>query len=129
MTAGIPGTGIGGIFYLISAFAMPFVEIIKTLRGRSSIRRWIAVVRQLTMASAILASMWMLGLALGYLLETQATFDVVRVVQGHIAVHLQNIAKVNIFNWVPLLMSTTTLLIVLSFTQMMRVVFRPESSN
>jgi len=64
MTAGLPGTGIGGVFYLLSALLMPFVELVKTLRGQSSWPRWVLVIRQFAMASGIVAGMWMLGIVL-----------------------------------------------------------------
>ena len=38
--AGLPGTGLGGLFYLLLAFWMPFAELPRTLRGRSSRARW-----------------------------------------------------------------------------------------
>ncbi|MFC1709819.1 hypothetical protein ACFL2J_07190 [Candidatus Omnitrophota bacterium] len=40
MIAGVPGIGISGLFYLLSAFFMPFFELSATLRGRSSFKRW-----------------------------------------------------------------------------------------
>jgi hypothetical protein len=40
MNAGLPGTGIGGVFYLVSALFMPFFELFKTLRGESNLERW-----------------------------------------------------------------------------------------
>jgi len=40
MTAGLPGFGLGGVFFIISALLAPFVELIMTARGRSSRARW-----------------------------------------------------------------------------------------
>lgn len=65
MNAGLPGTGLGGIFYLLLALAMPVREIYLTARGRSSRERWRVVLRQLTLALGIVAtvaaSVWVLG--------------------------------------------------------------------
>src|SRR5207245_7776159 len=60
MTAGLPGTGIGGMFYLISALATPLREAYLRVRGRRS-RGWKPVVAQTAIAGAILASGWATG--------------------------------------------------------------------
>jgi hypothetical protein len=61
--AGLPGTGIGGFFYLLMAGLMPFWELYLTLTGRSSWARWKLVFRQLFIAGGILvgieAAAWM----------------------------------------------------------------------
>ncbi|HMH82612.1 MAG TPA: tetratricopeptide repeat protein [Gemmatimonadales bacterium] len=64
MTAGLPGTGIGGMFYLISALATPLREGYLRMRGRRS-RGWRLVVAQTPIAGAILAGMWATGWLLG----------------------------------------------------------------
>jgi hypothetical protein len=43
MTAGLPGTGIGGLFYLLLVFWMPCRELYQLCRGRSSPQRWRAI--------------------------------------------------------------------------------------
>jgi hypothetical protein len=43
MTAGLPGTGIGGLFYLLLVFWMPCRELYLLCRGRSSPQRWRAI--------------------------------------------------------------------------------------
>ncbi|HVM35602.1 MAG TPA: hypothetical protein VM784_09675 [Actinomycetota bacterium] len=53
MSAGLPGIGIGGLFFILSALCMPFVEIGRTIRGASSAARWRVVGRQSAMAWAI----------------------------------------------------------------------------
>ena len=58
MTAGIPGAGIGGLFYLLSALAMPFREMWNALHGQSTAASRALVKRQTAMAAAILSSMW-----------------------------------------------------------------------
>ncbi|MBX2998763.1 MAG: hypothetical protein KF893_09665 [Caldilineaceae bacterium] len=54
MNVGLPGTGLGGLFYLLAALIMPFVEIVQTVRGRSSRTRWWLVARQWIFVSLIL---------------------------------------------------------------------------
>jgi tetratricopeptide (TPR) repeat protein len=68
MTAGIPGAGIGGLFYLLSALSMPFRELWRLMRKRSlpSSRR--LVKRHVAMALAISLSMWVTAWFLAALL-------------------------------------------------------------
>jgi hypothetical protein len=58
MVAGLPGTGVGGIFYLILAGAMPFVELFRTFRGQGSVRRWGFIALQLTFVLWIFLALW-----------------------------------------------------------------------
>lgn len=57
MTAGLPGTGLGGLFYLILSLLMPLRELYLTARGRSSRARWRFVLTQLAIALGIIAAM------------------------------------------------------------------------
>jgi hypothetical protein len=65
MTVGLPGVGIGGIFYLMSALTMPVRELVVTARGESSLSRWKFVAKQWSLAAGILAAMWLTGKLLG----------------------------------------------------------------
>jgi hypothetical protein len=56
MNAGLPGVGIGGLFYLLCALLMPFVELGRTFAGRSSAERWRSVAVQFVMALAMVAT-------------------------------------------------------------------------
>jgi hypothetical protein len=40
MIVGIPGSGIGGLYYIILGLGMPLCELVQTVRGRSSWARW-----------------------------------------------------------------------------------------
>lgn len=64
-SAGLPGTGLGGLLYLALALVMPVREVYLTIRGRSSLERWKVVARQFAIACGVLvvveASFW--GLA------------------------------------------------------------------
>lgn len=62
MTAGLPGFGLGGVFFIISALVAPFGELLMTARGRSSRARWASVVRQFLMAVGMIAA---IGVVLG----------------------------------------------------------------
>jgi len=54
--AGLPGTGLGGLFYLLLAFWMPLAELPRTLRGESSGARWRRIGVQVALASGIVAA-------------------------------------------------------------------------
>ncbi len=57
MIAGLPITGIGGIFYLLLAIAMPFIEFYRLLRGRSSVAAWRTIGFQLLIQTGVLLSL------------------------------------------------------------------------
>jgi uncharacterized membrane protein len=71
MLVGIPGAGIGGLFYLFAALLMPFIELVQTARGRSSKTRWHEVALQsgisLIIILTTLAALEFLWLLLPYL--------------------------------------------------------------
>ena len=58
MTVGIPGTGLGGLFYFLLVALMPFRELFLTLRGRSSVARWRHVGFQVLVVGAMLGVLW-----------------------------------------------------------------------
>jgi len=68
MNAGLPGTGIGGIFYLLSALWMPFHELYKTLRKKNQPQRLRLILSQVGLALGIIAVIWLTGWLLGELL-------------------------------------------------------------
>jgi hypothetical protein len=58
MTVGLPGTGIGGIFYLLLALCMPVTEFVRTLKGRTNLKRWFFIALQLLFVFGVVAVMW-----------------------------------------------------------------------
>lgn len=58
MVVGVPGTGIGGLFYLLAAVCMPARELVLLARGRSSLARWRFIAMQWAMITGMLASLW-----------------------------------------------------------------------
>ncbi len=56
MSAGLPGLGLGGIFFLVSALLAPFVELVRTARGQSSLASWLGVGRQFGLAVAMIVA-------------------------------------------------------------------------
>lgn len=53
---GVPGAGLGGLFYVVLAILGVAFELVATIRGRSSIARWKAVIRQSSLAAGIVLS-------------------------------------------------------------------------
>lgn len=50
MSAGLPGLGLGGLFFILSALVAPFPELGRAARGRSSLAAWRGILRQLAQA-------------------------------------------------------------------------------
>ena len=55
MSAGLPGLGLGGLFFVLSALFAPVVELRRTAQGRSSAAAWRQVGRQFALAAAMVA--------------------------------------------------------------------------
>jgi hypothetical protein len=70
VTAGVPGAGIGGLFYLACALLMPMRALLGVARGTPRTYGAMFVARHAAMATAMLGSIWvagwLLGLALGW---------------------------------------------------------------
>ncbi|MBX3388433.1 MAG: hypothetical protein KF691_03140 [Phycisphaeraceae bacterium] len=58
MFAGLPATGIGGIFYMGLVFFMPFRELWRAMKGESSIERWIFIASRWGLFAIVIAMMW-----------------------------------------------------------------------
>jgi hypothetical protein len=56
MNPGLPGTGIGGLFYILSALWMPICEMRRRWKGDAT-RPWPFVARQFTIAIGVVAAM------------------------------------------------------------------------
>lgn len=56
MSAGLPGLGLGGLFFIVSALVAPIVELRRTVNGCSSVRAWRAVGRQFALAVAMIVA-------------------------------------------------------------------------
>jgi hypothetical protein len=55
MSAGLPGVGLSGIFFIASALLMVPLEVVRTLRGQSSLARWSSVLGHFATAVAMIA--------------------------------------------------------------------------
>jgi hypothetical protein len=69
MFAGLPGIGVGTLFYVLMALWMPFREIPRLVNGTSSVARWLMISRQLLYSTGIIATvmfaerllLWVMG--------------------------------------------------------------------
>jgi len=119
MTVGLPGTGIGGMFYLLSALAMPFSEAYRWVRGRAS-GGWRMVAGQLAIVGGILVGMFLTGRLLGAALH--ATQHQVRLPLGSVPSNALRIAS--------LVLSIGTLVAVLAAVELLRLwIHRPAGSG
>ena len=57
MSAGLPGLGLSGVFFIVSALLMLPLEVVCTLRGRSSLARWGSVLRSVGIALMMIAGL------------------------------------------------------------------------
>jgi hypothetical protein len=65
MMAGLPGTGIGGLFYLLAALCLPLRFAWLRARGQRDRHHRVFVIRQLAMSMSMLAAVWLTGALLG----------------------------------------------------------------
>jgi len=73
MTVGVPGTGIGGMFYVVSALALPLRQAYRSFRRRPSAGGWRVVAALTAMAGAILGAIWMTGWLIGIAIAASAS--------------------------------------------------------
>ena len=72
MFAGLPGIGVGTLYYVLAAFWMPFRELARLLRGDFSAARWRLVLMQLCFAISIIASIAVADRILGVILSDRS---------------------------------------------------------
>src|SRR5437773_2089255 len=113
VTAGLPGAGIGGMFYLMSALATPLREAYLRVRGRRP-RGWGLVATQTAIAGAILAGVWATGWLLSLALSASRS-----VIPALATVHPGNLLPA-----VALLFSVGTLAAVLLGVEVLRLWIR-----
>lgn len=75
-SAGLPGTGLGGLFYIVLALWMPLAELPRTLQGRSSVARWRRIGAQVALAGGIVASVAVTGIGYVTLAGSTSPFGV-----------------------------------------------------
>jgi hypothetical protein len=54
VSAGLPGAGLAGLFFILSAILAVPIELVRTVRGRSSRQAWLGVGRHVGLAVAMI---------------------------------------------------------------------------
>ena len=120
MTVGLPGVGIGGMFYLASALLMPFRSLVAMFTGRET--RWPVALRQALIALATLAAVWATGWAIGWLIAAFSPAPIAGALPGATS----GVPVRNVVRTAALLASIGTLTLVLAAVQTMRLLLPPR---
>lgn len=126
MTVGLPGAGIGGLFYLAGALLMPVRSLVLMLTGRGHEARWRLAFRQSGMAVGILAALWLTGAVLGQLVMPSRTPMAATVAGGGAVagVASAHAAAARVIGTHALALSIGTLVLILVLVQVARLVVR-----
>ena len=116
MTAGLPGVGIGGIFYLVSALLMPVRSLVAVARGRADEARWSTALRQAALAAGILGALWVTGWALGWIIANLIPEATLIAADGRSTGEVRSVIRTS-----ALLLSLGTLSVVLAIVQLLRM--------
>ena len=66
MTVGLPGAGIGGLFYLASTLMLPVRSLVRRFRGRPDDLTWRRQAYIVLLALGIIGSLWLAGWLLAF---------------------------------------------------------------
>ena len=80
MSVGLPGSGIGGVFYLLSAMWMPVHSAQRTVRGKTTRLR--VMLLQTTLALLIIGALWGTGWLIDLVLTAGPTSHAMRAAVG-----------------------------------------------
>jgi tetratricopeptide (TPR) repeat protein len=114
MTPGIPGTGIGGLFYMFSAMALPLREAYRRLSHGVAAARWRVIGLQQLLAAGILGGIWTTGWLLGLVVSTA---------RAHWVIGTATPAH-NVWRTATFALSFATLTIVISTVELMGLWYR-----
>lgn len=79
MVVGLPGAGIGGLFYLVSVVVLPFRSAWRRLRGAPDAVTPRQLALQLSIAGGIVAALWVMGWLLTFVVPDGMRADGTRV--------------------------------------------------
>jgi hypothetical protein len=75
MFAGLPGIGVGTLFYVLTAFVLPLVELSRLIRGDISVARWRLAISQFCFGVSIVASVALADRVLAIVLNDRSIND------------------------------------------------------
>lgn len=121
MNVGLPGTGIGGLFYLLSAFLILLYELLMTMRGKSNMKRWKIVGEQVGITITMIAAAVLMNAVISKYITKKppvytASGSFTSVVLATYSQH-------------PLLVPVTLLALVLSITLVLQVLLRASATR
>ena len=113
MTAGVPGSGIGGFFYLLSALFMPVQESVSICRKKSSRASRRTVARQVMNSVGVLGGVWLTGwfISRAFCMVSAST-------------HSQAESVVSVIGWINFAYGLVTLLSVFLLVQLLSAALR-----
>jgi len=118
VTAGVPGTGLGGLFYILAALLLPLRGAVRSVRRQ--IVDWDEVARLTGLAVGVFLGIWVTGWLLGWLVGPAA-----RIFEAAAGVNAALRAKSdNILRWAAVAAGFVTLALVLLAVQVARLVGR-----
>jgi len=120
MTAGVPGTGIGGLFYLVAALLLPLRGLILRMRGARV--PWPTLFRQMRLAVGVFLGIWATGWLLGFVVGPIAG-------TARIAGRAESVTRGfrSIVRWSALLAGLGALAVVLLSVEVARLVVRKRA--
>lgn len=71
MTPGVPGAGIGGLFYLASTLLLPFRSLKRRWRGQPDPVSLRQIRHNVAMAGGVVAALWMVGWLLAFIVPDE----------------------------------------------------------
>ncbi len=118
MTAGVPGTGLGGLFYILAALLLPFRSLVQTLRRKRV--NWGESLKLTALAIAVFLGIWVTGLFLGIILDPMAM-----TVEAAVGVPIEvRAVSENVLRWATVVAGFVTLSVVLLAVQVARLIAR-----
>jgi hypothetical protein len=124
MTAGIPGAGIGGLYYLISALWMPFKEVQRARKGQSTPASRRLVLRQALIALGIFTSLWGVAWLLSTVIAPLAQFAQA---MDEFGPHASPQVLTRILSYWAFALSAATLIGIAVVVQLLRLLVRPTT--
>lgn len=118
MTAGVPGTGLGGLFYILAALFLPVRGAIQKLRGHHV--SWSIIARLTGLAVGVFIGIWATGWLLGWLLAPATeTFNTATGMTAEMRATSRNILR-----WATVAAGFATLFMVLLAVQVARLFYK-----
>ncbi len=118
MFAGIPGTGIGGLFYLLLALWLPIRALLMLKDGHPV--RWGLIFRQVALALLLIITMWVIGDFVGRCIVVfnswmQGYSLAFSMTQANLSGKMYNIMKISILAWALLVIAALHLCMYLTY--------------